>query len=225
VADSDFVFAFWVGVLTFYSPCSVGLIPAYVGHFLTGSEEAIGPGRALARGLRLGAVASLGFLLFFSLLAAISPAIPLADLGPALPWIGVAVGLLMIAFGILLAFGRSISVPVPRFAQTASLKSVFLFGIAYAAASIACTFAVFLSVIARPISRGDASGLAQGFLGFAVGMAAMMVTVSGAASVSREGVRKFLSGAIPWVQRLSAALLILGGAYILYYWYNIFRLA
>lgn len=214
-----FVYAFWVGMATFFSPCSVGLIPAYVGHFLGGTSSTVqNPARSALRGLRLGVVASLGFLLVFFTLAVVASQVPLGGNTAIMPTLGIVIGILMVATGVWLLLGQTLSVPVPRFAQTASLRSVFLFGLAYAAASIACTFSVFLSIVLIPITQGDALGMTRGLLGFALGMMLMMVMVSGAAAVSQDGVRRFLSRAVPVVQKLAALLLVVGGVYILFYW-------
>ena len=103
-----------------------------------------------------------------------------------------------------------------------SLKGFLLFGIAYGAASLSCTLPVFLAVIGGSLTvSGAGGGLLAGtgqFLSFGFGMAAVLIALALALAFFKQGLLKWLRGAMPYVRLASAVLLVLAGAYIIYYW-------
>ena len=57
------------------------------------------------------------------------------------------------------------------------------------------------------------------FLGYGLGMASVLVVLTVALAFFKEGLVKWLRGALPYVQTVSALLLILAGAYVVFYWW------
>jgi len=95
-------FAFVAGMATFFSPCAGALLPTYISLYLTRGERSGLPAwRRGWEGLALGGVISAGFLtslgvlgLLFALLGSV--------VGWFIPWVGAAVGALMVLTGIAL---------------------------------------------------------------------------------------------------------------------------
>jgi cytochrome c biogenesis protein CcdA len=68
-----------------------------------------------------------------------------------------------------------------------------------------------------------ASGVVAGavrFLGYGLGMALVLVALTVALALFKEGLVKLTRGALPFVQTASAVLLILAGAYVIFYWWT-----
>lgn len=230
-------YAFFVGMFSFFSPCSVGLLPAYVGYYLSN----LGPAaperpkgnvrlasaqhpplpRSAWAGTKLGLGGAAGFLALFLLVAAVYWFLPITRIGKALPYVAILVGALLIALGVLSLAGRGWGVRLPQVSRTHPLASVFAFGFAYCLASIGCNFPLFASVAVGPLYTGDAAAGAMLILTYAAGMALVFVLATIALSVSRAGVSRFITRATPIIAGVAAVVMILGGTYIIYYWARI----
>ena len=100
-----------------------------------------------------------------------------------------------------------------------SVFGFFLFGIAFGATSLSCTLPIFLMVVGSSVAAGDFGGGLLQFLSYILGMGSVMLILTLGIAVVKEGVvvgtlRKIL----PYVQKISALLLLLAGGYIVYYW-------
>jgi hypothetical protein len=104
-----------------------------------------------------------------------------------------------------------------RWAPTARLGSMFMYGISYAIASVSCTVGPFLAVTAAAL-RGDSIlggvavyvAYAAGFM-LVVGVLAVAAALASAAAVDR------MRRIVPYVNRISGALLAVVGLYVGYY--------
>lgn len=140
--------------------------------------------------------------------------------------LGVFIGVALVLIGLWMLAGRTLYTGVfERIAArlgdpgNVSLRGFLLFGLAYGAASLSCTLPVFLAVIASSLtSEGGLITGASQFLSFALGMAAVLMTLTLALSLFKQGIVKWLRSAVPYVRLASAGLLVLASVYIIYYW-------
>lgn len=177
----------------------------------------MGRGPAAARGALFGLLATLGFLTIF-LGIGLPIAVLARSLAPYLNWLAVIVGIALVGMGILVLIGKDLSIKLPGLrADVTSTRGFYLFGLGYGIASLSCTFPVFLAVVAAgALSGGFFSALAA-FTAYAVGKGVLLVavtilTIAGGTSAGNR-VRRFT----PVVTRASGVLLLIGGAYIAYY--------
>ena len=177
----------------------------------------MGRGRAATRGALFGLLATLGFLTIFLALG-LPIALLARSLAPYLNWLAVFVGVALVGMGVLVLAGKDLSIKIPGLrADVTSPRGFYLFGLGYGIASLSCTFPVFLAVVAAgALSGGFLSALAT-FTAYAVGkgillIAVTIITIAGGTSAGNR-VRRLT----PIMTRASAALLIVGGAYIAYY--------
>ena len=99
-----------------------------------------------------------------------------------------------------------------------NLGNAFLFGITYAIASLSCTLPIFLVVVGSALSsEGAASSFAQ-FIGYSLGMGAIILVVTVGAALFRRAMARWLRALTPYIHRLSAVFLIGAGLYLIYYW-------
>lgn len=219
-----FGYAFGAGMVASVNPCGFLMLPAVLGYYL-GISPTEHPADVtfadLGRGVLFGLLVSLGFVTLFAIVGAIFAAGGTAIIR-LFPWLGLSVGVLMAMLGgWLLLTGRSLGLAwASRIAPPAGqgLRSAFLYGIAYGAASLSCTLPIFLVVVATSLTnQGFWSSLAQ-FTSFGLGMGVVVTAVSLSAVAFRGAVAQALRGMTPHVHRLSAVFLAGAGAYLIIYW-------
>lgn len=216
-----FSYAFAVGAASFFSPCSVGLLPAYVSYFLAAKDEdqetRTWP-HSVAKGLKLGLAGSAGFFLLFLVLALVFRLIPFQALTPKLPYISIAIGAIIALLGLFLLFGGNLAIKLPNLRTERSKASIFVFGFAYALASLGCTFPLFLSVVLAGFASGNPLQGAWSLVAYALGMALVMTTITTALALSQEGATRFIRKAVPVISKVAAIVMVVAGIYIVYFW-------
>ena len=217
-------YAFGAGMVASVNPCGFLLLPSYISYHLGTQEtsyyDAPPLGRAL-RALALGSVATLGFLAIFAVVGVIV-ATGGQWLVQVFPFAGVAIGAVMAALGVwLLVTQRTIGIIAAGrvgVAPQRNLRNVFLFGIAYAIGSLSCTLPIFLVVVGTALASQGALGAFSQFIGYALGMGAILIGVTVGAALFRGAVARVLRALVPHVHRMSALFLVGAGIYLLYYW-------
>jgi len=138
------------------------------------------------------------------------------------PYAGVAVGATMIVLGLwLLLTHKTIGIMAMSrvsIGPKRTLRSGFLFGIAYAAGSLGCTLPIFLVVVGSALAtEGFLVSFSQ-FVGYALGMAVICVAVMVGTVMFRGAIARWLRGAIPYIHRMSSLFLVGSGLYLIFYW-------
>jgi len=210
-------FSFLAGLQAFFAPCSVALIPAYVGYYVKQEAEESSKIQQLLFGLKAGSFASLGLISVYVIFG-----IVLSVLGrlivPIFPWIEFIMGGLLIFMGsaTLLGYEFAIRPPVVIQNNSSGLKRFYLFGVAYAFGSLGCTLPIFLLVIFQALAQNGIFGGIINFAVYAVAMSSLMIIFSLISSLSKSAMRNFLARFITLIQK-SAGVLILGsGIYLIY---------
>ena len=212
-------FAFFAGTLATVNPCGFALLPAYLVRRLGSADESRRGGDAVARALGVGGVTTAGFLLVFATLGT-AIAAGARQLTHALPWAGLVIGVGLVITGAVVLAGRRIPLRVPHLRARATrdgLPGDLLFGVGYGTASLSCTLPIFLAATGTAVTGGVAAS-ALSFVAYATGMGTVLTALAVAAALSRRGLALALRHVLPYVHRLSGALLIVAGAYVVYYW-------
>jgi cytochrome c-type biogenesis protein len=222
-----FGFAFGVGMVAAVNPCGFAMLPAYLSLYLGTHEEGFGKRSSMSRLLRallVGATVSLGFVLLFGLAGLIISAGGSALIG-MMPSLGIVIGGVLVLMGLWMLAGQTLNAGIfERFAgrvgdpTNVSVRGFFLFGLAYGAASLSCTLPAFLAVVGSSLASGGVLAGVGRFFGFGLGMAALLVTLTLALAFFKQGLVKWLRRAVPYVRLASAILLVLAGAYVIFYW-------
>jgi cytochrome c biogenesis protein CcdA len=216
-------YAFAAGMVASVNPCGVLMLPAYFLYQLRSEDADLVNARRLLRGLLVAAVVTLGFVVVF---AAAGGVITLGGrwLIVVFPYAGLVIGVAMAGLGIWLLVTRKtlgiVAAGEVAVARQRTLGNAFLFGVAYAVGSLGCTLPIFLVVVGIGSSlavEGWLFSLVQ-FVGYALGMGAVIVAVSIGAALFRRAVFGWLRRLRPYVHRLSAMFLIGAGVYLGYYW-------
>ena len=222
--DAPLALAFTAGMVATVNPCGFAMLPAYLSFFL-GLEGADDDDRAgIALALAVGGVVTLGFVAVFTLIGAGISHLSLA-VDDWFPQLTIVVGIGVLALGIALLAGWQLQLALPhldRGGKDRTLVSMFVFGVSYAVASLSCTLPVFLSVVAGTFSRSNTvSGIAM-FVTFALGMGLVLTVLTLALALARRSLVHRLRSALPYINRVSGALLVVAGLY--FTWYGIYEL-
>lgn len=221
-------YAFAAGMVAAVNPCGFPLLPGYLALYL-GGGEAEGGRRSgtlrLVRAARVGLTMSAGFTLLFAT-AGLLLGVVATTLVRLFPWLGLAVGVVLVAVGARLlggnllyaSTGERMADRLRGRAPRTGTTSYFVYGIAYGSASLSCTLPIFLAVVGSAFTSGDFLAATTQFILYALGMGAVVIGVTIAVALFRDSLVKRAQAAMRYVQPASAALLLLAGAYIIYYW-------
>lgn len=210
-------FSFLAGLQAFFAPCSIALIPAYVGNYV--KQETGGSNRTqqLLFGLKAGSFASLGLISVYVVFGIILTFFGRL-IAPVFPWIEFITGGLLIFMGSSTLLGYEFAIKPPVVIQTKSdgVKRFYLFGVAYALGALGCTLPIFLLVIFQSLAQKGVLGGVINFGVYALAMSSLMIVFSLVASLSKSAMYKFLAKYMGIIQKSSGILILLAGIYLIY---------
>lgn len=227
MVDTPYGLALGAGLLAAVNPCGFALLPAYLSMLVLGDGPADGRGplAPVGRALALTGAMTLGFVAVFGGFGLLAG--PAADaLASRLPWVSVAIGLALVATGAWLVAGRALPAFTPLMTSGPKVRrsfgSMFLFGAAYAIASLGCTIGPFLAVVVAGFRAGSPLAGVGLFVAYAVGMGLVVGAAALAVALARESLIRRTRRAAPLLGRLAGMLLVLTGGYVAWYgWYEI----
>lgn len=223
--EGNFAYSFLLGVAAAVNPCGFVMLPAYLGYFLASGDDIDGADRraGLRRALTVSAALSAGFVAVFVVVGAITRLFThwLEDQSK---WAGLGIGVAMTVMGIAMLFGWKPPINTaglaPGAQRSRTVLSMFLFGVAYAVASIGCTIGFLVSNIFGSYDRlGYVSGVVSTAL-YGVGMALLVTALTVTLAVAKQGLLRWLRAVMPHLQTASAVVITLTGAYLAWYWYR-----
>lgn len=214
--------AFTGGLLAPVNPCGFALLPAYLTHTIADQPDAP-VGRRLIHALGVGTALALGFAATLTA-AGLAISAGAHQLIHAAPWLGFSVGLLLVILGLIGLTGRGprLRVRLPALRAGGASTGVArwaLFGVGYAAASLACTFGVLLAVIAQAQASTGFAGQLGVFAAYAAGSVALLLVLSAAAALAGAALTRWVRALARQQTRITAALLVITGAYLAGYWW------
>jgi cytochrome c-type biogenesis protein len=214
--------AFTAGALAAINPCGLVLLPGVLAVTASGDLTSAGIAARLAHALRVGSVLAISFGLTLGV-AALLVSLGLRQLIDVVPWLAVAVGAALVAMGAAAALGRRIEAH-----PLSSLRSrlhgtrrgrTWAAGLSYAIASVSCSLGVFLALVGQTLSASDIAEVLRILPAFAIGSAAVLLTLVFAFAVAQGPTARFARAATgPGAPRLAGALLAVSGVYLLAYW-------
>jgi cytochrome c biogenesis protein CcdA len=98
-------------------------------------------------------------------------------------------------------------------------KSFFLYGLGYGAASLACSFPVFVLLVLQASTLGGLTAILVMFLVYGLGATVVLVPLSLALTYSKEYIYKKLMQVIPHMKKINSLILILAGLYMVLSYY------
>jgi cytochrome c biogenesis protein CcdA len=199
------------------NPCGFALLPAYLGFYVGADAERLP--RAATRvlqGLLVGGLVALGFVGVFALVT-LPVSFGVGLVARAVPWAGLATGVVLAVAGLATLLGRRISFPIHlhvHVVRERRLAGMLLFGIGYGTASLGCTLPLFLTLVGASAGGGKITT----FLAYTVGTTVVLMALSVLCALAREGTLRALRPALRYVDRAAGVLLVIAGGYLVYYW-------
>ena len=218
--DANLTFAFTAGIVATVNPCGFAMLPAYLSYFL-GIESSAGGDDAragLGRALLTGGIVSSGFLLVFGIVG-VTVTAGLNIVRDIVPWLTIAIGVVLVVLGAALLSGRQLVVMLPKFERGGSgrdVRSLFLFGVSYAVASVSCGLPTFIVVVSTSV--GDFQSGLVSFGAYALGMALVLTSLTISLAMARRSLLQRLRSLMPHVDRLAGGLMVLAGIYLVWFW-------
>ena len=223
-------FAFAAGMVAAVNPCGFAMLPAYMGLYLGTSEggaDASRPLPALGRALTVGGAVTAGFVLLFSIagVVALGARSVLTDV---LPWLGLIIGFVLVVVGAwVLGGGKLYTTLATRAAARVgdptetNVRGYFLFGLSYGIASLSCTLPIFLTVVGTSLAVSKLATSFSQFVLYALGMGLVIVALTVGMALFKGAMVGGLRRAMPYVEPVGSWLMVLAGAYIVFYWLTI----
>lgn len=220
--EGNFAYSFLLGVLAAVNPCGFVLLPAYLLYFLGLDNSGRHPGQraSLRRALSVSFAVSSGFIVVFIIVGTISRLFT-QWLELNAKYAGFAIGVALVIMGIAMLAGWKPPFATPHIAggKDRTFRAMFLFGVAYAVASIGCTIGFLTTAIFGSIgTKGFVSGVISIGL-YGVGMALLVSTLTVTLAFAQTGLFRVLRGALQYIERLAAGFIVLTGAYLIWFWY------
>jgi cytochrome c-type biogenesis protein len=221
--EGPFAYYLALGMVATVNPCGFAMLPAYLSYYLGLDDDArsdgAAPGASLGQAARVALAVSAGFLAVFAVAGTL---VELAD-APVYeyaPWISLVIGLALLALGVAMVAGFELVVRLPKLqhrGRARTLRSMFLFGVSYAIASIGCTLPGFLIAVAGTIDDRSVADGVVAFACYAAGMALVLTTLTVTLALARTSVVRFLRWSQRYVNRVAGALVAVAGAYVAWY--------
>ncbi len=210
-------FSFLAGLQAFFAPCSIALIPAYVGYYVKQESGQQSKAQQLLFGLKAGCVTSLGLIsvyIVFGILLALLGRI----IAPIFVWIELGTGSLLLFLGSATILGYEFTIRPPVTIQTNAhgLRRFYYFGLAYAFGAIGCTLPIFLLVVFQSLAQKGLFGGIVNFAAYAGAMSMLMIIFSLISSLSKTALRTFVARYMHTIQKSAGILIVIAGAYLVY---------
>ncbi|MEX0722457.1 MAG: cytochrome c biogenesis protein CcdA [Gracilimonas sp.] len=212
-------FSFLQGVVAFFAPCAVALLPGYIVAYISRSTEN-DPDTylKLRRGLKLAFLSILGILVIYSI-AGVLIVLASQVLKAYMKWVTIGMGGILIVLGGLMVAGKNIpfSVNVNHASSKSEAWEAFVFGIAYAIGALGCLFPLFLVVATQALAAPSILLGGSYFFAYFLGISLMMITAILLSTFAKDLFIKYLRKILPHMEMITGFLLILAGAYVIYY--------
>ncbi len=226
------LFAFAAGMASAVNPCGFAMLPAYLGLYLGSNlaeEERPGPAAAILRGLVVGGAVSAGFILLFGIVGG-AVGLSASFISDLLPWLGLIIGGALVGTGAWMVAGGKLYTGVAARAaarlgnpNTVSIGSFFTFGLSYGTASLSCTLPIFIAVVGIGSATDSILQVAGNFFLYAFGMGLVIMLMTLGMAVFKGAMVRLMRRALPYIQPIASAFMVIAGAYIVFYWLTVGR--
>lgn len=218
--SGNFTYSFLLGVLAAVNPCGFAMLPNYLLYFLGIDSPDRSTRSSVQQSLRVGLSVSSGFLAVFLVVGVISRVFT-QWIEQNAKYAALAIGVLLVITGIRMFSGWKprFMTPNPTRSLDRDTKSMFIYGVIYAIASIGCTIGFLTTAVFGSFTtHGVVSGVASVVL-YGLGMSLLVTALTVTLGLARQGLVSSIRGILPYVTRASAVLTVLTGLYLSWYWF------
>ena len=176
---------------------------------------------SITRALKVSAAVSSGFLAVFLAIGFLS--VPLrSTISANSKYVTGFIAIGLIVLGTAMLFGYKLPFMTPQIEsgkKDQTVKSMFVYGVAYAVASIGCTIGLFLATVFS--TRPDETFIdsVANMIAYGAGMALLVSALTVGFAFANTTLLKFLRNAMQYVDKIAAAFVMLSGLYLAWYFY------
>jgi cytochrome c biogenesis protein CcdA len=218
--SGNFTYSFLLGVLAAVNPCGFAMLPNYLLYFLGLDSPDRSTRSSVQQSLRVGLSVSSGFLAVFLVVGVISRVFT-QWIEQNAKYAALAIGVLLVITGIRMFSGWKprFMTPNPTRSLARDMKSMFIYGVIYAIASIGCTIGFLTTAVFGSFTtHGVVSGVVSVVL-YGLGMSLLVTALTVTLGLARQGLVSSIRGILPYITRASALLTVLTGLYLSWYWF------
>jgi cytochrome c biogenesis protein CcdA len=223
VIDAPLGLAFASGMVATVNPCGFAMLPAYLGYFLGLEGQDRDVKASVSRSLGVGLSVAAGFLVVFGL-AGLAIYHLQASIYEWVPWATIVIGIALAVLGVAMLRGFEPVVNLPKMqrgGRTTGGGSRFVFGISYAVASISCALPLFTGAVVGTFRRENLASSVAVFVAYALGMTLVLLVLTVSLGMAKQGLVRRLRRALPYINRVSGAIIVVAGLYLAHYgWYE-----
>ena len=220
-------YAFGAGMVAAVNPCGFALLPAYLGLYLGDMNDAGrgSRGTRIGRALLISVSVTLGFVVLFGVTGLILGSVT-SSLTTIFPWLGLIVGVALVLVAarmmtsntLYAGFGERMSARVSGMAQGRNVAGYFAYGIGYGLASLSCTLPIFLAIAGGTLTTHRLVDSFSEFVLYALGLGFVITVLTLVVALFKMAAVRRVRDLGRFVQPVSAAMLLLAGGYLVYYW-------
>ena len=219
--------SFLRGLVAAVNPCGFVLLPTYLMFFLGAdtSEAASGLGvrrASIRRALTVSSSLTAGFMTVFIVVGIVTYNFTSwIQQNARYATIVIAVGL--VGLGIAMLSGRFVGLSLPRLdvgGRDRGVRSMFLFGVAYAVASLGCTIGLFLPTLIAVRNDGFVGAIGN-VASYAAGMGLLITALTVSLAVAKIGLLGVLRRGMHRVEQIAGGFVLLSGIYLAYYFWRV----
>jgi cytochrome c-type biogenesis protein len=205
--------AYSAGLLAVLAPCAIPMLPSFVAYYMNAEERE----NKLASALGFGVTTVLGFLTVFMVIGVL-PSFAINTVSSKIVLVSPFIGVILVILGLGHMFSDIFyRIPVLQVAspEGTGYKSFFVYGVGYGAASMACSFPIFILLVLQSSTAGGLTAILVMFLVYGLGAATVLIPLSLALTYSKELIYKKLMQVMPHMKKLNAGILIVAGLYMI----------
>lgn len=217
--------SFLRGLVAAVNPCGFVLLPTYLMFFLGADTSEVSAGlgfrrASIRRALVVSSALTAGFMSVFIVVGLVTYNFTSwIQQNARYATIVIAVGLVVV--GIAMLTGRGVGLALPRLdvgGRDRGVRSMFLFGVAYAVASLGCTIGLFLPTLIAVRSNGVFGALGN-VAAYAAGMGLLITALTVSLAVAKIGLLGVLRRGMHRVETIAGVFVVLSGLYLAYYFW------
>jgi cytochrome c biogenesis protein CcdA len=214
--------SFLRGLVAAVNPCAFVLLPTYLMYFLGLEGHRPGSQRAtIRRALGVSGAVSAGFMAVFFAVGIVSEYIT-SWIESNAKYSTVVIGIGFVVLGVAMLAGYRLPFGTPHIdpgRPDRTVTAMFVFGVAYALASISCTLPLFsVTLFGNAADDGWAAGVLH-VVAYGAGMALIVTALTVALAAANSSLLAVLRRGSQHVDRIAAVLVILSGLYLVYYFW------
>ncbi|MBC7462672.1 MAG: cytochrome c biogenesis protein CcdA [Actinobacteria bacterium] len=224
IQENILLLSFVSGIFATFNPCGFAMLPAYLSLAILGSDTQRRRKDIVINALGFSAAMGTGVLAVFSLFALVVFPFSTA-IQRYLPYVTMVMGGVLIAMGVSIACGKPIKAFTlwsPRISPNRKPITYFGYGLTFALGSISCTIGPFLAATVAALSTSDFTSILLTYVVFGLGISITIAILALITATSNQLLIKRIRNSTRKIELLSGFLLLIVGAYLLYFsWYEI----